>query len=205
MSRFPLRIAGWNGLVSPKSFISGEAPLSRRFLAIVTCSLSTATWSGVRLESSCKLKWTPAPALHNISTRPRLLDAVPTCSRESRVTDFGYTVTSAPRSSNSFTVPSSSAKNSIHADVRSQSRPPVPSFVVDGPGECLGRKCAYPYDLAYEQNREFLFLDKIHSVDRSQGSSIQPIFVRKSVYLAYFGRRVFDNHDSESAISNLPA
>lgn len=36
----------------------------------------------------------------------------------------------------------------------------------------------------------------MHSTDRSQGSSVQPVFVRKSVYLAYFGR-VSGNHDRE--------
>jgi len=73
------------------------------------------------------------------------------------------------------------AKYSSHADVRSQSRPSKPTFVVDGPGECRERRCACPYDLAYEQSRDFLFLDNMHSTDRSQGSSVQPVFVRKSV------------------------
>lgn len=88
------------------------------------------------------------------------------------------------------------AKYSSHANVRSQSRPSKPTFVVDGPGECPKRRCACPYDLAYEQSREFLFLDNMHSTDRSQGSSIQPVFVRRSVYLAYFGR-ISGDHDSE--------
>ena len=73
------------------------------------------------------------------------------------------------------------AKYSNHADGRSQARPPKPTFVVDGPGECPERRYACPYDLAYEESREFLFLDNMHSTDRSQGSSIQPVFVRKSV------------------------
>lgn len=64
------------------------------------------------------------------------------------------------------------AKYSNHADIRSQSRPPKPTFVVDGPGECPERRCACPYDLAYEQSKEFLFLDNMQSTDRSQGSSI---------------------------------
>ena len=64
------------------------------------------------------------------------------------------------------------AKNSNYADVRSQSRPPVSTFIVDGPGECPERRCACPYDLAHEQSREFLFLDNMYSIDRSQGSSI---------------------------------
>ncbi len=54
------------------------------------------------------------------------------------------------------------AKYSNHADGRSQARPPKPTFVVDGPGECPERRCACPYDLAYEESREFLFLDNMH-------------------------------------------
>lgn len=97
------------------------------------------------------------------------------------------------------------AKYSNHADGRSQARPPRPTFVINGPEECPKRRYTYPYDLAYEESREFLFLDNMRSTDRSQESSIQPVLVRKSMYLTYFGRTVFDNHDRESAISNPPA
>ncbi len=96
-------------------------------------------------------------------------------------------------------------KYSNHADVQSQSKPLKPTFVVAGPGECLERRCACPFDLAYEQSKEFLFLDNMCSTNRSQGNSIQPVFVRKSVYLAYFGRQVFGDRDSESAASSPPA
>ena len=82
------------------------------------------------------------------------------------------------------------AKYSSYADGRSPSGQSKPAYVVDGPGECQERRCACPFDLAYEQSKDFLFLDNMHNTDKSQGSSIQPVFVRKSVYLAYFGRRV---------------
>ena len=82
------------------------------------------------------------------------------------------------------------AKNSSHADGRSTSGQSKPAYVVDGPGECQERRCACPFDLAFEQSKDFLFLDNMHNTDKSQGSSIQPVFVRRSVYLAYFGRRV---------------
>ena len=82
------------------------------------------------------------------------------------------------------------AKNSSHADGRSPSGQSKPAYVVDGPGECQERRCACPFDLAFEQSKDFLFLDNMYSTDKSQGSSIQPVFVRRSVYLAYFGRRV---------------
>jgi len=82
------------------------------------------------------------------------------------------------------------AKYSSHADGRSPSGQSKPAYVVDGPGECQERRCACPFDLAYEHSKEFLFLDNMHNTDKSQGSSIQPVFVRRSVYLAYFGGRV---------------
>ena len=82
------------------------------------------------------------------------------------------------------------AKYSSHADGRSPSVQLKPVYVVDGPGECQERRCACPFDLAYEESKEFLFFDNMHNTDKSQGSSIQPVFVRMSVYLAYFGRRV---------------
>jgi len=84
-------------------------------------------------------------------------------------------------------------------------RPPKPTFVVKGPEECPERRCACLFDLNYEQSKEFLFLDNMHSTDRSQGSSIQPVFVRKSVYLTYFGTQVFDDRDSESIASSPSA
>lgn len=79
-------------------------------------------------------------------------------------------------------------KYSSDADGRPPSLQSKPVYVVDGPGECQERRCACPFDLAYEQSKEFLFLDNMHNTDKSRGSSIQPVFVRKSVYLAYFGR-----------------
>lgn len=55
------------------------------------------------------------------------------------------------------------AKNSNHADVRSQFRPPISTFEVDGSRECPERRYTCPYDLAYKQSREFLFLLHIRS------------------------------------------
>ena len=96
-------------------------------------------------------------------------------------------------------------KYSSHAGVQSQSRSTKSTFVVDRPGECLERRCACPFNLTYEQSKEYLFINNMHSTDRSQGSSIHPFFVRRSVYLTYFGRLVSRDHDCESAASSPPA
>ncbi len=82
------------------------------------------------------------------------------------------------------------AKYSSHVDGRSPSGQSKPVYVVDGPGECQERRCTCPFDLAYKQSKDFLFLDNMYNTDKSQGSSIHPVFVRRSVYLAYFGRPV---------------
>ncbi len=60
-------------------------------------------------------------------------------------------------------------KYSSHADGRSPSGQLKPAYVVDGPRECQERSCACPLDLAYEQSKDFLFLDIMYNTDISQG------------------------------------
>ncbi len=76
------------------------------------------------------------------------------------------------------------------------------TFVVKRSEECLKKRCACLFDLSYEQSKKFLFLDNMHSTDRSQESSIQLVFVRKSVYLTYFDTQVFNDRDNESIASS---
>ena len=76
------------------------------------------------------------------------------------------------------------------------------TFVVKKSEKCLKKRCACLFDLSYEQSKKFLFLDNMHSTDKSQESSIQLIFIRKSVYLTYFNTQVFNDHDSESIVSS---
>lgn len=91
---------------------------------------------------------------------------------------------------NSEKISNLKAKYTSHADRWSWSGRLKPAYVIDGSGESQKRRCACLFDLVYEQSKEFLFLDNMHNTDQSQGSSIQPVFVRRSVYLAYFGRQV---------------
>ncbi len=76
------------------------------------------------------------------------------------------------------------------------------TFVVKKSEKCSKRRCACFFDLNYEQSKKFLFLDNMHSTDRSQESSIQLIFMRKSVYLTYFDTQVFNDRDSEFIVSS---
>lgn len=89
------------------------------------------------------------------------------------------------------------SRYSKYAKVPSHYELSRPILVVDGAGESAERRYACPFDLAYEQSRGFLFLNNMHSVDNSQGSSVTPFFVRRSVYLTFFGRLVSGHSDSD--------
>ncbi len=84
-----------------------------------------------------------------------------------------------------------------HADVRLSFEQSKSTFVVDESEENLKRRCACFFDLTYEQSKKFLFLDNMHSTDKSQESDIQLVFVRRSVYLTYFDRRVFNDQEQD--------
>lgn len=73
------------------------------------------------------------------------------------------------------------------ADVDVPSECAQPSFVTAESGELDKRRSGRPFDLAYEQSRHALFLDDVHSVDKSRGRGITPFFVRRSIYLAFLG------------------
>jgi len=89
------------------------------------------------------------------------------------------------------------AKYFDHADVRLSFEQSKSTFVVDESEENLKRRCACFFDLTYEQSKKFLFLDNMHSTDKSQESDIQLVFVRRSVYLTYFDRRVFNDQEQD--------
>lgn len=63
-----------------------------------------------------------------------------------------------------------------------------PSFITTEAGECDERRSGRPFDLAYEQSQDGLFLENVHGEDKSQGRGITPFFVRRSIYLAFLGR-----------------
>lgn len=96
------------------------------------------------------------------------------------------------------------SRYSKYANIPSHAEPSRPTLVVDGAEESIERRHACPYDLAYEQSRDFLFLDNMHGVDNSQGSSVTPFFVRRWVYLTFFGRLESDHGDSESPATQPP-
>ncbi len=64
---------------------------------------------------------------------------------------------------------------------------PGPLVLVDGPGESLERRCGRHRSKAYEYDRYFLFLEVLNNPVDGKGNSISSLFVRKSVYFAFFG------------------
>jgi hypothetical protein len=65
-----------------------------------------------------------------------------------------------------------------------------PPAVVDGPGESLPRRCGRFFQTAYEYERNYLFLNVLYDGANAKGKGITSIFVRRSIYFAFFGRRL---------------
>jgi hypothetical protein len=63
-----------------------------------------------------------------------------------------------------------------------------PPLLVDGPGEALQRRCGRTFQIAYENDRDFIFLDVLYDPRSGEGKGISSFFVRTSVYFAFFGR-----------------
>ncbi|KAL5325404.1 hypothetical protein ACEPPN_006529 [Leptodophora sp. 'Broadleaf-Isolate-01'] len=63
-----------------------------------------------------------------------------------------------------------------------------PILVTSGPGVALADRCGTPRVQSHEADRNLLFVDHLHDTRQDQGDGITSFFVRKSVYLAFFGR-----------------
>ncbi|KAH6704267.1 hypothetical protein BKA61DRAFT_493502 [Leptodontidium sp. MPI-SDFR-AT-0119] len=66
----------------------------------------------------------------------------------------------------------------------------TPPSVVDGPGESLPRRCGRFFQTAYEYERNYLYLDVLYDGTNARGKGITSIFVRRSIYFAFFGKRL---------------
>ena len=63
-----------------------------------------------------------------------------------------------------------------------------PLLVTDGAGVKKKRRCGLPSVLEHMEDRESLFINHLHDGDEEQGEGITSFFVRKSIYLAFFGK-----------------
>ena len=62
-----------------------------------------------------------------------------------------------------------------------------PPLMVDGPGESLQRRRGRVFEKAYELSRDSLFLKVLHNANEDKREGIGPVFVRRSVFFAFFG------------------
>jgi hypothetical protein len=83
--------------------------------------------------------------------------------------------------------------------------PSRPSLNRAGPDLPKAERCGIPRSSAYEEVRDFLFLDHLHEKRRRDG--VTPFFVRQSVYFAFFGRLTTpsSNGDSHREESGFPS
>ncbi|PVH72066.1 hypothetical protein DL98DRAFT_383223, partial [Cadophora sp. DSE1049] len=72
--------------------------------------------------------------------------------------------------------------------VRLDSSPSMPLHVTSGDGVAMDHRSGIPRTEAYEEDRVFLFVTQLHNEQQNWGEGITSFFVRKSVYLAFFGR-----------------
>ena len=73
-----------------------------------------------------------------------------------------------------------------------------PLLVTSGNGVDLRHRSGIPRRAAFEEDRDSLYIDYLHSQEQVQGEGITSFFIRKSVYLAFFGRPLSTNGRSAS-------
>ncbi|KAH9204065.1 hypothetical protein DL95DRAFT_529407 [Leptodontidium sp. 2 PMI_412] len=78
-----------------------------------------------------------------------------------------------------------------------------PALVSDNP-KAAGKRCGYPDEDAQQQDRKHLFIPHLHAENEEQGKAITSFFVRRSVYLAFFGDSADLGLDSGFDFSSPP-
>ena len=73
-------------------------------------------------------------------------------------------------------------------DARNSSGTSKPLLITDGAGVKKQRRCGLPSVEEYTKDSESLFINHLHNVDEEQGEGLTSFFVRKSIYLAFFGK-----------------
>ncbi|PVH78800.1 hypothetical protein DL98DRAFT_655841 [Cadophora sp. DSE1049] len=63
-----------------------------------------------------------------------------------------------------------------------------PALVTSGKGVHVKKRYRKQSTLEFLEDRQFLFVNHLHDERQEQGKSVTSFFVRKSVYLAFFGR-----------------
>ena len=80
----------------------------------------------------------------------------------------------------------------------------VPSLVCDGNGEEVKRRSGRPFRKAFEESAKFLTFDNMHMRDTDDAGELTPFFIRRDVYLSFFGSIDGTDHSSSEAMSMSP-
>ncbi|OBT40478.1 hypothetical protein VE00_07893 [Pseudogymnoascus sp. WSF 3629] len=91
-----------------------------------------------------------------------------------------------------------SMKQYPYSKTRRESPQTPPLLVTSGNGVDLRHRSGIPRTAAFEEDRDSLYIDYLHSQEQVQGEGITSFFIRKSVYLAFFGRPLSTNGRSAS-------
>ena len=78
-----------------------------------------------------------------------------------------------------------------------------PALVSDNP-DASGNRYGFPDEDAQQQDRKFLFILYLHDESDEQGENVSSFFVRRSVYLAFFGKSVIPGVDNNPNHSQSP-
>ena len=76
----------------------------------------------------------------------------------------------------------------------------VPSLVCDGIGEEVKRRSGRPFRKAFEESAKFLTFDNMHMRDTDDAGELTPFFIRRDVYLSFFGSIDGIDHSSSEAM-----
>jgi hypothetical protein len=92
--------------------------------------------------------------------------------------------------------------------VFSQARPltsekAIPSLVSED-SNASGNRCGFPNQECHDEDSKSLFLTDLHTVEEPRAPGITSFFVRRSVYLAFFGRSTSINWEDISDREPLP-
>ncbi|KAH6704325.1 hypothetical protein BKA61DRAFT_618366, partial [Leptodontidium sp. MPI-SDFR-AT-0119] len=84
--------------------------------------------------------------------------------------------------------------------VRLDSSSSLPLHVTSGRGVATPARSGIPRTEAYKEDRDSLFVTHLHSEQQHRGEGITSFFVRKAVYLAFFGRPISTNGGNDGSV-----
>lgn len=75
-----------------------------------------------------------------------------------------------------------------HAPINPTGARREPVFVTNGYNEPIDRRCGLPRLKAFDDYCDFFYIDTLHGVEKKRAEGITPLFVQRSIYIAFFGQ-----------------